>query len=264
MARHAQFSQAVVDRLQHYVYRLIDPRNGITFYVGRGQGNRVFAHAAGQEKLTHPDDGAALKLKTIWAIKNAGFEVEHVIHRHGMQSESATEVEAALIDAYPGLTNIQIGQDSDRGVMHAEQVIRVYEAPEAVFHHKLILINVNRTGEDENPYDAVRYSWKIDPAKARSCDYVLAVQRGLIIGAFKAEQWLPATIEHFPEFPVVDANRTGPRQGRYGFRGTDAPDEVKKLYIGKRVPDKLRKPGAANPIRYAGPDDQTKLGSTES
>ena len=26
------------------VYRLIDPRNGETFYVGRGKGNRVFSH----------------------------------------------------------------------------------------------------------------------------------------------------------------------------------------------------------------------------
>ena len=27
-----------------YVYRLIDPRNGQTFYVGKGKGNRVFQH----------------------------------------------------------------------------------------------------------------------------------------------------------------------------------------------------------------------------
>ncbi len=257
MARHSQFSQAVAERLQHYVYRLIDPRNGTTFYVGRGQGNRVFSHAAGQEKPTDSEEKEALKLKTIWAIKNSGFQVEHVIHRHGMGPEVAKEVESALIDAYSGLTNIQAGQDSDRGVMHAEQVIQVYEASDAVFEHKVILINVNRTSEDEDPYDAVRYSWKVDPSKAGACDYVLAVRKGLIIGAFKAEEWLPATPQNFPEFSIVDVNRTGPREGRYGFRGTPAPDQVKNLYVGKRVPDSLRKPGAANPIRYAGPDDST-------
>jgi len=83
MEKHDHFSDAVASRLQHYVYRLIDPRNGNTFYVGRGQGDRVFSHATGQQRASDPDDTEALKLKTIWKIKNAGFEVEHVIHRHG-------------------------------------------------------------------------------------------------------------------------------------------------------------------------------------
>ena len=32
------FPPEVVQALGHYVYRLIDPRNGETFYVGKGQG----------------------------------------------------------------------------------------------------------------------------------------------------------------------------------------------------------------------------------
>lgn len=236
------FSEIVSGKLRHYVYRLIDPRNGTTFYVGRGQGDRVFSHAAGQQKITDFEDNEALKLKTIWAIKNAGFEVEHVIHRHGMDADRAKEVEAAMIDAYPGLTNIQVGYDSSRGVMHAKEVIRLYEAPEAVFKHKLILINVNRSNEEQDLYDAVRYAWKISPSKARRADYVLAVRRGLIIGAFKAEEWLSATKENFPDFPSIE--------GRYGFRGHEAPDDVKNLYFQKRLPKGQRKRGASNPIRY--------------
>lgn len=42
--------QEVIEVLGHYVYRLIDPRNGETFYVGKGQGNRVFAHVGGALK----------------------------------------------------------------------------------------------------------------------------------------------------------------------------------------------------------------------
>jgi hypothetical protein len=35
------FPPEVIDRLKWYVYRLVDPRNGETFYVGKGKGNRV-------------------------------------------------------------------------------------------------------------------------------------------------------------------------------------------------------------------------------
>ena len=45
------FSQAVSAKLKCYVYRLIDPRNGETFYVGKGKGDRVFRHARGALKL---------------------------------------------------------------------------------------------------------------------------------------------------------------------------------------------------------------------
>ena len=36
----------VSDELQLYVYMLVDPRNGIPFYVGKGQGIRAHAHLA--------------------------------------------------------------------------------------------------------------------------------------------------------------------------------------------------------------------------
>ena len=78
------FPPEVVQALGHYVYRLIDPRNGETFYVGRGQGNRVFAHAKGE--LDDSDQGVAdPKLRAdprdTYAL---GMNVAHIIHRHGM------------------------------------------------------------------------------------------------------------------------------------------------------------------------------------
>ncbi|MCR2307669.1 hypothetical protein NSX65_32680, partial [Salmonella enterica] len=39
-----EFPSGVIEHLGWYVYRLIDPRDGSTFYVGKGKGNRVFAH----------------------------------------------------------------------------------------------------------------------------------------------------------------------------------------------------------------------------
>src|SRR5688572_29576351 len=84
----------VIEKLKTYVYRLIDPRNGETFYVGKGKGNRVFAHIHGEQGIE--GDDLDNKMKRIRQIRLAGFEVAHVIHRHGMDDTIAFEVESAL------------------------------------------------------------------------------------------------------------------------------------------------------------------------
>lgn len=238
------FSDYVSTKLDFYVYRLIDPRNGETFYVGKGKGNRVFEHA--RAELRTDADELNDKLKLIREIRKDRFEVTHVIHRHGLTEGQALEVEAALIDAYPGVTNEIGGWGSDdRGAMHAQQIIERYEAKEAEFKHKAVIITVNKSvAERESVYAAVRYAWKLDPKKAESADIVLAVERGLIIGAFKATRWMKATPGNFP-------GTTAERAGRWGFEGQEAPKPISDLYLGRRLPDSMRKRGAANPVRYA-------------
>src|SRR5713101_4222116 len=137
------FPADVARELKTYVYRLIDPRNGETFYVGKGRGDRVFSHIRAQVEGDELDN----KLKRIREIRLAGFEVAHVIHRHGMDDKTAFEVEAALIDAYPGLTNIVGGAGStDYGAMHAQEIVSRYSAEPANFDHvRALLISVNRS-----------------------------------------------------------------------------------------------------------------------
>ena len=186
------FSAYVASRLKTYVYRLIDPRNGETFYVGKGQGNRVFSHIGAEQNLE--GDDLANKIKRIRGIRIAGFEVANVIHRHGMDDKTAFEVEAALIDAYPGLTNIVGGAGStDYGAMHAREIIRRYSAEPAVFQHKALLISVNRSATEASLYEATRYAWKISKSKAKQAEVILATVQGLIVGAFVADDWLAAT-----------------------------------------------------------------------
>jgi uncharacterized protein len=236
-----RFPPDVAGKLKTYVYRLIDPRNGETFYVGKGQGNRVFAHIRAEQNL----EGDVLdnKLLRIRQIRLAGFEVAHVIHRHGMDERTAFEVEASLMDAYPGLSNIAGGAGtSDYGAMHAREIIRRYSAEPAVFQHKALLINVNRRAVETSLYEATRYAWKISRTKAKQAQVILATVQGLIVGAFVADDWLDATAENFP--------LREPVPGRLGFVGREAPTHVKELYVGKRVPDEYRKRGAANPIKY--------------
>jgi uncharacterized protein len=234
------FPPGVAEKLETYVYRLIDPRDGETFYVGKGRGDRVFAHIRAQ---VGDGDEIDTKLKRIREIRLAGFEVAHVIHRHGMDDATAFEVEAALIDAYPGLTNVAGGAGSgDYGVMHAKEIIRRYIATPADFRHKAILISVNRSATERSLYDATRFAWKISRAKAQKAEIILATRLGLIVGAFVADEWRDATVDNFPTL--------GESPGRLGFVGREAPPEIAKLYVGKSVPDEYRKPGAANPIKY--------------
>ena len=237
------FPPEVVDELKTYVYRLIDPRNGETFYIGKGTGNRVFAHIIAERNLE--GDEADNKLTRIRQIRLAGFDVAHVIHRHGMDDNTAFEVEAALIDAYPGLENAVGGAGSnDYGAMHAREIIIRYGAEPANFDNvRVMLISVNRTAPVASSlYEATRYAWIVNKTRAEQAEVILSTVQGLIKGAFVADAWLEATAENFPEREPVP--------GRLGFRGREAPVEIGRLYVGKRVPDEYRKRGAANPVRY--------------
>ncbi len=159
-----------------------------------------------------------------------------------------------MIDVFPGLTNLTRGHGSaNRGPMHSVEIIARFELPELELHpdnHKLILINVNQSVEDTSRstlYDQVRFAWRISKPKAEQADFVLAVVRGVIKGAFVAKEWLPVTRENFPSFVFTEANRA-----RVGFKGEEASGEIQDWYvdkIGKRIvePDMRH---IQNPVRY--------------
>ena len=243
------FPPGVAEQLDWYVYRLIDPRNGETFYVGKGKGNRLFEHARGlvadaDEEMSDP------KLQRIKEIQAAGLDVSHVIHRHGMKTQHlAYEVESALIDAYPGLTNKVRGRGSrDFGSRHVEEIIDEFTAEEFMVKEPLILISIGTMFYQRSVYDAVRCAWKLNKERADGYNLVLAHLRGLVVGAFRPKKWLPATIENFP---LLEGHREMP--DRLGFVGEQAELEAWDYYVRKRVPAKYRKPGAQNATRYCDP-----------
>lgn len=236
------FNNEVTDALKFYVYRLIDPRNGETFYVGKGKGNRVFAHA--EDKIGSEEDGVTEKLKRIREIKNAGFSVSHVIHRHGLDEKTAYEVEAALMDAFPATANVSGGHGSgDRGIMHANEIIEKFKLEFAEFLHPILIIKINRSATEKSIYEAVRYAWKLDRKRAQKAEFVLAVVNGIVVDVFSPVEWLDATPENFPDTEE-------PRLGRIGFIGKKAPETIRSLYYRKRLPEEYRRKGAASPVRY--------------
>ena len=114
---------------------------------------------------------------------------------------------------------------------------------------KLVLITVNKTIEIPylDLYDSVRYSWVLSPERASTADYILAVAHDLILDAFEAVTWLPATKANFPDISEEHGNWSN-QKDRFGFHGKLALDDVRRRYQGKRLPDDHK--SGQNPIRY--------------
>ena len=247
------FPPEVFDQLKYYVYRLIDPRTGLTFYVGKGKGNRVFEHAKNAIEL-NGDDELTDKSRTIQAVINAGLDVVHVIHRHGIEDEqTAFEIEAALIEAYAGLTNLAGGHDnSERGCAHADELIRRYKIDPIQPQHNLLAISIGRSLEEGRTiYDAVRMFWRISEDRAKNADYILAHKGGVVLDVFIADEWVNSSDPRLARY-ISDGNEINPP--RKGFIGRQAPQEILDLYKNTRLP--AVKKGAASPIRYLSPQGE--------
>lgn len=116
----------VADELGHYVYALVDPNDGIPFYIGKGTGDRFAAH--GREALWTYDGGDletevdehALSDK-VRKIREKAGDIDIWIIRHGLDESQYTQVEAACIDLLTSFPVLPLGKGESRipdGVRH--------------------------------------------------------------------------------------------------------------------------------------------------
>ncbi|MBO7203868.1 MAG: endonuclease [Bacteroidales bacterium] len=252
-----QFSQKAQEELKYYVYCLVDPRDRKIFYIGKGVGNRVFAHAyAALESENLITD----KLDKIREIISSGYKVHHYIIRHKLTEEDALTVESVLIDflTYQDfnteslLTNIVAGHHQwDEGIKTVEEINQLYDCQPLKLKegHQLLMVNLNRTyhvrtvdGMKVRPdlYDATRQSWHINKANADQIDYLLGVYKGVVRCVIK-----PTT-----EWLLVKRDENGKRMKtkRYYIEGVTDDKEGNDLYLNK---DTSAYPfGSGSPIRY--------------
>lgn len=219
---------------KYYVYRLIDPRTFQTFYVGKGCGNRVLQHVKNvRSLLSNDEDLVSLKAQQIGDIIASGKEVIMVLHRRGLTEKEAFEVEAALIDAYPSLTNIQSGHDVDRGLISVDDYYQMYNTPvysEPAEDYVIIKVTNEMVQTRGSLYEAVRQWWKADINRAKGYKYVLAVINGIVREVYETQNW----------YKVDD---------RIAFEGKVATGPISSLK-GKKIPQEYRQKGAANPFMY--------------
>ena len=110
----------------------------------------------------------------------------------------------------------------------------VYEEPS--FDYVLIKTSYDRVNNrNGNLYEATRYAWRVGP-KIESYGYVVSVIDMVVQEVYTADSW-----------NVVSQ---GELQGRYEFHGKVATEAEARKLVGKKIPFKYRKPGAANPVMF--------------
>ena len=244
-----RFSKDVIEKLNYYVYRLIDPRNGQTFYIGKGKGNRVFNHVKlaidYYDGVKETSDDDPNKLRIIKEIIDDNLKVIHIIQRWNLTENEAFQVEAALIDAFQGLSNIQGGHHSDYGVTNAEVLekklsLKEYNEPD---DFKYVIIKVRQSRIDElfsrypntSRYEATRYAWRTTPKSVKEYPYVFSVTDGIVKEVYRINEWY----------------KYDETSGRYAFNGEIAEESVRSRFVGKRIPDKYTKKGMASPVLFS-------------
>jgi uncharacterized protein len=249
----SDFDERTQQQLQYYVYLLVDPRDKKPFYVGKGIGNRVFAHLEAALKEESKD---SLKYDVIRELNSLNMKPDHLIVRHGLSEGTAFELEAALIDVLQFMkykrTNIAGGHNSvEKGLMTSDEIIRLYNAEKLDrTTEDCIVININRKYHrgfnSENIYEATSKYWAISKSKADKLKYVLSEYKGLIVEVFEVDEWYPVQVPYNP-----GSKREGKLRTRYGFHGKVAPPEIRDRYINRSVAHH-KKRGYASPILYLG------------
>lgn len=237
MNKIKEFSPFLSEVLGYYIYLLINPETNKTFYVGKGTGNRIFAHL--NNAIASPQESD--KLDKIRSFQEKGLQVKHVIHRHGLSEKEAFEVEASLIDfiGLEELSNITGGRHTEfRGHMSINEVIAQYEAPEIEIIEPAILFTVNslyrRDMNEDELYEITRGNWVVGERR-NNAKFAFSVYRGNVRQVYKIHNW----------FPVTARSKDARKQRRWRFDGIISQDLQHYVYgsVEKYV-------GAQNPIRY--------------
>jgi hypothetical protein len=217
-------SSKVIERLGHYVYLYVDPRDDSVFYVGKGSGTRCLVHLSG--------DGKTEKSQRIAAIRESGLEPRVEILVHGLPDASAAlQVEAAVIDIFRRgqLTNRVRGWRSEAfGRMELKEIASLYDPKQINIVEPALLIRINQMFHygmtPVELYDATRGIWRVGPDRDE-VELAFAVFQGVVRQVYKVAQWLPAG----STFSTRDEDLRDPE--RWEFVGTVAEDRIRSKYI---------------------------------
>jgi len=237
-----KFKQEITEILKSYVYMYIDPRTHQPFYVGKGRGNRAFAH------LT--DESETKKVARITEIKESGQEPVINILRYGLTESEASLIEASAIDliGLPQLTNKCRGNHPGSfGRISSEDLNIMLTAKPAIIRHPTLLITINKLYRSnmskEELYEATRGIWRLGPDRERA-ELALTVYQGIVREVYRIDHWCKAGTLSYRTRDDSQFRHSG----RWEFVGSVAED-IRSKYVNKSVRGYL---GRSNqfPVRY--------------
>ncbi len=257
----------------YYVYCLVDPRNNQTFYIGKGKGNRIFAHRQAALNMLRKSDlleenetVRTLKIKTIQEINGMKLKISSYILSYGLTESEAYASENALINYAQliqglSLTNLVKGHGSK--AMSVEEIEDRYGfqpmSINEIATNELILavkvrdaFNLSKDKSQEYPIDdrfrddnnlksRTLGNWVIGRDKIHRIRYVIAVNTGAdnaVVAAYKVSS-------QYSESKKFENGRT-----RYAFQAlSNREDTLRELNLYKRsLPD--IKFGSGSAIAY--------------
>ncbi len=224
-----EFAPEIISSLKHYVYLYRDPDTGYVFYVGRGKGNRVFAHLK--------DAGETRKVEVIKRLALSGKSPIIDILRSGMSENEAKMVEAAVIDllGLNQLTNNVHGNHKDTMPrISAKALIEAHHAKPVHISHKVILLRINQLYREDMTrvelYEATRGVWGVSN-RCNKAEYAMAVYQGIVKEVYKISSWHEAGSTTYTTRTRADISLPGRKE----FEGQIAPSPIRSTYIGKSV-----------------------------
>ncbi|MCQ3977902.1 MAG: hypothetical protein DPW09_31125 [Anaerolineae bacterium] len=182
-----KFSPEVIENLKCYVYLYLDPATNEIFYVGKGRGNRVFAHLN--------DETGSDKIVKINEIRGRGQEPKIEILVHGLDDDEARKIEAIVIDLIgiksENLTNKVRGwQAGIYGRMNIDEITSLY-CQEIEIEEPAILVPVDKIFRSSRGlYNATRERLRVDE-KGRKAEYVFSINEGIVKAVYEIKTWLP-------------------------------------------------------------------------
>jgi hypothetical protein len=230
--------------LKSYVYLYCDPENGQLFYVGKGKGNRAFAHLK--------DTNEREMTQRIKAIRERGDEPQIDLLCYGISDAMASLVEAAAIALMgrPPLLNL-VGGDFTMGFgrVSAQELILTKSARPAEVKEDVILIRINRLYRSNmnarELYEATRGVWKVGLRRYKA-KYAMAVYQGIVREVYRIDRWVPARYSEYATRKPAELKK----RGKWEFEGK-VEKEVSGRYMGKSARKYLPK-HSQTPVQYVG------------
>ena len=266
------FSEKAIDALNgFYVYALVDPRDNKAFYIGKGTGNRVFAHEIESSKFSKIEKK---KLQKIREIESEGLAVKRLIINWGLSEDEAFIAEATLINLLNYMPDIQLTNEVAGHHTHGSCTVEEFELqygavplnPEDI-KHSIIVIKINRLyRRDMSPaelYDIVRGYWaaSLKSIENRKVKYVFGVYNGLIVAVYKPDEWhYVDEMLNTPQADLLTPDDYERLKGRVYFICNDFNnlDEEGAFYLHKSIANLKVNQSAQNPITYLKPIEENK------